>query len=133
MARFYLATIQAVLLYGTDSWVVSHRSMQELDNFHKRAVQHMTGKDIRKVASGEWHYPDHNALLHCCALWPMSVSIQRRRGTLREYMEKHKSELLEEVQTLLPPARHPDFVVATTMDNVVAYARDDPKRILGNG
>lgn len=111
MSRFYLAVVQAVLLYGADSWAVSDRNMGALERFHKRAVRHITGCHIQRNAQGIWSYPDHAHLLRRCGLWPLRVYVERRRGTLRKYLEDHKSELLDEVGDLSAPARDPHRVL----------------------
>ena len=49
MARFYLTVVQAVLLYGADSWVVTDKDMLKLKSFHQRAIRHMTGAHIQKL------------------------------------------------------------------------------------
>ena len=80
MARFYLAIVQAVLLYGADSWSITKRDFAALEPFHKRAVRKITGQHIRRDAHGKWHYPDHDALLEQCGLWPTATYIERHRG-----------------------------------------------------
>ena len=35
MARFYRAIVQAVLLYGAESWTLTRRNMDKLTRFHK--------------------------------------------------------------------------------------------------
>ena len=52
MGRFYLAVVQAVLLYGSDSWVINERDWKRLRSFHKRSIRHMTGEHIRKREEG---------------------------------------------------------------------------------
>ena len=105
MARFYLAVVQAVLLYGADSWTISETDMRKLDRFHKRAIRHMTGNHIQKNREGEWSYPDHDVLFQKCRLLPIARYIERRRGTLRNYLETTKPDLFWTVQGLSPPAR----------------------------
>ena len=111
ISRFYLAIVQAVLLYGADSWTVSARNMEVLERFHERVVRHITGCHIKRGAQGVWTYPDHEALLQKCGLWPIGVYIERRRGTLRKYLEENKVELLEDVEALSAPARDPHRVL----------------------
>jgi hypothetical protein len=36
-AKFYLAVVQAVLLYGSETWVTSPQVMAQLEGFHIRA------------------------------------------------------------------------------------------------
>ena len=56
MARFYMAIVQAVLLYGADSWALSAADNLKLDRFHKRAVRHMMGCHIQKDSQDNWSY-----------------------------------------------------------------------------
>lgn len=105
MAVFYLTIVQAVLLYGADSWTLSRRDIRALESFHKRAVRHITGCHIRRDANGVWSYPDHDALMKKCGLFPIMTYIERRRGTLRKYLEDERPELLAEVSELRPAPR----------------------------
>ena len=99
MSKFYLTVVQAVLLYGANTWVIKKRDMDKLRSFHWRAIRYMTGKHIRKRSETEWEYPDHEELLKECGLFPIEVYIQRRQGTLRKYMEECRSDLLKQAYT----------------------------------
>ena len=100
MARFYLAIIQAVLLYGADSWTITDQNLRLLRGFHWRAIRYMTGQHIRKERNGTWTIPDHTRLLKKCHLFPIEVYIERRRGTLRRSLEQHRNTLLTTAQTI---------------------------------
>jgi hypothetical protein len=43
-AKFYLAIVQAILLYGSETWVISPQAMARLEGFHIRAAWRMTQK-----------------------------------------------------------------------------------------
>ena len=58
MAVFYRTVVQAVLLYGAETWVVSDTNLKKLRAFHHRAVRYMTRCHIRKLGDGEWEYPN---------------------------------------------------------------------------
>ena len=47
MSKFYLTVVQAVLLYGADTWVIKKQDMDRLRSFHWRAIRYMTGKNVR--------------------------------------------------------------------------------------
>ena len=100
MAKFYITIVQAVLLYGADTWVVTKRDMTRLNSFHKRVVRYLTGKHIRKHDEANWEYPDHDSLLKECGLLPLEVYIERRRGTLRKYLEEYRADLLDETKRI---------------------------------
>ena len=93
-----MTIVQAVLLYGADSWTISDRNMNLLQSFHWRAICHMTGTHIQKVSEDKWIYPDHEKLLKICKLFPMDVYLERQRGTLRDYFNKYRSELFDEMK-----------------------------------
>ena len=105
MLRFYLVIVQAVLLYGSDSWKFSAQNMEALARFHKQVVRRITRCHIRRDAQGVWTYPDHDALLCWCGLWPINVYVEQQRGTLWEYLEEHKVELFEDVADQLATAQ----------------------------
>ena len=64
MAKFYITIVQAVLLYGADSWVVTQRDLAKLRSFHNRALRYITGRHIRKRSEISWEYPNHTVLLN---------------------------------------------------------------------
>ena len=94
MSRFYMTIVQAVLLYGSDSWSIRTRDLEKLRSFHKRAIRYMTGQHIRK-RDEKWEYPEHEGLLKKCRLFPIDVYLERRRGTLRDYLLKNRQSLLQ--------------------------------------
>ena len=95
MAKFYITIVQAVLLYGADSWAVSNRDLNKLQSFHRRALRYMSGSHIKKNVDGSWHYPDHETLLQKCNLCSIEVYLERRRNTLWRFLENNRPELLE--------------------------------------
>ena len=104
MAKFYLTIVQAVLLYGADSWVIKKRDYDALRSFHRRAARYMTGQHIRKLDGNKWEYPNHEELLKICGLLEIDTYIARQRGTLRKYLKETKPDLLKEVEQT---PRHP--------------------------
>ena len=52
MAKYYMAVVQSVLLYGADLWTINNRNWKRLESFHKRACRHMTGQHIQKHGYG---------------------------------------------------------------------------------
>lgn len=90
MGRFYMAVVHAVLLYGLEYWTITLRDMEPLEHFQKKAVQYMTGSYTQKNGPDESHYPEHGKLYRLCGLKPINFYIQKRRGTLRRYLERKK-------------------------------------------
>ena len=111
MTKFYIAIVQAVLLYGADLWTIARQDYAALERFHKRAAQHITRRHICKSAEGIWSYPDHAGILQSCRLHPINVYVERCRGTLHTYLDACKPEFINKVQALSRPARDPHRVL----------------------
>ena len=45
--KFYLVIVSTVLLYGSDTWVVTRRMEELLTSFHNRCLRHITKRFIR--------------------------------------------------------------------------------------
>ncbi len=55
---FYKATVQSILLFGSEPWNLSPSSLKLLEGFHIRAAWHMAGKRPMKLPDGTWTYPN---------------------------------------------------------------------------
>jgi hypothetical protein len=65
---FYKATVQAVLLFGSETWKLSHLSLKSLEGFHIRAARCMAGKMPTKNPDGTWKYPSSRDVLKAVGL-----------------------------------------------------------------
>jgi hypothetical protein len=79
---FYKATVQAVLLYGSETWSLSHSSMKRLEGFHIRAAWRMSGKKPERNKNGSWTYPRSDAVLKAVGLKPIAHYLDVRRQTV---------------------------------------------------
>ena len=71
----------AVLLYGSESWVVSAYDRRALEGFHVEAARRLT--DMRPKKRGEtWVYPKLEDVLRAAHLRTIRESIARRRQTV---------------------------------------------------
>ena len=52
MGMFYMAVVQAVLFYGSESWAITLRDMEILEHFQKKAARYMARSHIQKDDSG---------------------------------------------------------------------------------
>ena len=50
------------------------------------------------MGEGEWVYPAHEDLLHQCGLFNIETYVERRRGTLRAYLDGNRMKLMEEAK-----------------------------------
>ena len=56
--EMYKTVAQSVLLYGSNSWVVTGEMLKVLTAFHHQAAQQITGMTEKRGACGEWEYPE---------------------------------------------------------------------------
>ena len=66
--------------------------------FHRRSVRYLTNTHIQKLEIGEWFHPTHDPLFRKCGLFPMETYLERRRGTLRKYLETYRESLLRRAE-----------------------------------
>ena len=78
---FYQAVVAAVLLYGSESWVLPAAQLARLEGFHVECARRLTGKKPRK-RGGKWVYPKSAAVLAEARLQPLGYYIQKRRATV---------------------------------------------------
>jgi hypothetical protein len=83
---FYKAIIQAVLLYGSESWTLSEYTLRKIRSFHSRVARHLTGRHIRPLENGEWYCPPTADTLSRAGLFTIDEYIQRRRDTIRGFV-----------------------------------------------
>jgi hypothetical protein len=87
MATFYRTVVLYVLLYGSESWVLTGDLMRQLRSFHRRCCRGLTGEFIRQDEEGEWIYPKSEEVLKKAGVLTIEEYIQRRRDTIMKYAE----------------------------------------------
>ena len=86
MGTFYKTIIQSVLLYGSETWVISNYMMKTLRSFHRRCARYITGKHIWKDEEDNWHHPDSNEILKLAGLLPIEEYIVQRKKSVMKYI-----------------------------------------------
>jgi hypothetical protein len=68
-AKFYKAIVQSVLLYGSETWVLSPAAMARLEGFHIRAAYRMAKEHVpRRGPNLQWVYPPSEVVLEECGM-----------------------------------------------------------------
>jgi hypothetical protein len=68
-ARFYQAIVQAILLYGSETWVLTRTALARLKGFHIRAAYRMAKEHKPKLGPGNvWIYPKSDDVLRECEM-----------------------------------------------------------------
>ena len=57
LGRIFVAVVQAVLLCGSDMWVMTPRIVKAFDGFHNRVCHSLMGSQPRKGNDKRWVYP----------------------------------------------------------------------------
>jgi hypothetical protein len=83
---FYKATVQAMLLYGSETWSLSPLSMKRLEGFHIRAVWRMSGKRSEQNVDGSWTYPGSEDVLEAVGMKPITHYVAVRRQTIANFI-----------------------------------------------
>ena len=86
-ARFYLVVVSAVLLYGSETWVVTKRIEALLTSFHNRCARTIARTYFRKTGEDEWVYPSVAETLRRANLQPLAYYLQKRRANFKRYAE----------------------------------------------
>ena len=86
-AKFYTAVVQAVLLYGSKTWVLSPTALARLEGFHIRAAYRMAKQHkLRRGPGYQWIYPKSEDVLEECGLRTIGECIVIRWQTIAVYM-----------------------------------------------
>ncbi len=86
-AKFYTAVVQAVLLYGSETWVLSLTALARLEGFHIRAAYRMARRHKPRRSPGNaWIYPKLEDVLEECGLRTVATYIKTCRQTIATYV-----------------------------------------------
>ncbi len=86
-AKFYKAIVQSVLLYGSETWVLSPAAMARLKGFHIRTAYQMAKEHVPWWGPNlQWVYPSSEAVLEECGMHIIQHYIDVRRETIVTYV-----------------------------------------------
>ena len=87
-AMFYKAVVMAVLLYGSETWVLPAAEMRALEGFHVAAARILTGMRPKQRRDGTWVYPKSSEVLAKAKLRTIEEYIAVRRTTISKKIEE---------------------------------------------
>ena len=85
MGLFYKTIVQSVLLYGSETWVLTRKMLTALESFHHHCARAITRRFIHQNADGTWTHPNTSETLQAASLFPITEYIRRRRETILPY------------------------------------------------
>jgi hypothetical protein len=83
---FYKVTVQAVLLYGSETWSLSPSSMKRLEGFHIPAAWQMSGKRPERNVDGSWTYPCSEEVLEAVGMKVIAHYVNVRHQTVTNFI-----------------------------------------------
>ena len=81
-----MVVVQAVLLYGSETWVVTPRAENALVGFHHRVVRRMAGTGPKIRLKRTWVYPPIGVAPETVGLEEIRVYITHRHNTVAQYI-----------------------------------------------
>ena len=85
MATFYKSIIQSLLLYGSETWVLSLQLLKSLSGFHHHCIRMFTRTFITTLTNGRWSYPTTSGLLDKDKIYSLSTYINRCHRTISHF------------------------------------------------
>jgi hypothetical protein len=85
--KFYIAVVQAVLLYGSEPWVLSMAALMSLEGFHICAAYRMAVRHKPRRGPGNRRiYPKSTDVLEECGMSTLEEYITVHRKTITVYV-----------------------------------------------
>ena len=84
---FYRAIVQTVLLFSSETWVVTPTLLQSLESFHHAIARRISGKRATlDVRTGVWKWPPIAEAMELAGLKPIAEYIRIRQDTIAQYV-----------------------------------------------
>ena len=83
---FFKAVTQAVLLFGSETWVLTPRMEQALGSFQHKDSQRLTGGQPSRWGGGSWEYPLLEEAMVEAGFGGIGTYITRRHSMVAQYI-----------------------------------------------
>ena len=83
---FYISVTQAVLLFGSETWILTARMEKALNSFQSRVVRKLTRRQPRRGQDGIWYYPLLEGAMKEAGIVRIQMSILRRQSTVAQFI-----------------------------------------------
>ena len=78
--------VQQVLLFGTETWVLTPQIETALDSLMHGSAQSITGRQPRRGWWGKWYYPSLEVAMKEAGFTTIRKSITNRQNTVAHYI-----------------------------------------------
>ena len=80
--QIYLAVVQSIIMYGSETWVLTPRMKIVLGGFHHRVARRLMGRQPRKVRGVGWVYPSLDDTMGETGLQEVETYVYCRQNTV---------------------------------------------------
>ena len=82
--QIYLAVVQLVLLYKSDTWVLTPRTQRVMGRFHHGVVRRLTGRKPGKEPYRGWFYPPLEDVMAEAGLQKVDTYVSFQQNTVTQ-------------------------------------------------
>ena len=86
LGEIYLVMVQAVLLYGSEIWVLTPRMQRVLGGFHHIVARKLTRQQPQKVWDVGWVYPPLEDVMVEAGLQEVETYVSHHQNTVAQYI-----------------------------------------------
>ena len=79
---FFKAVMQSLILFGLETWVMTHHMGRALVGFQLRVAQLITGKQPLRLLNGSWEYPPLDMVMQEAVFEEMDEYVLKRHNTV---------------------------------------------------
>ena len=83
---FFKAVVQAVLLFDSETWVVTTRMGRALGIFQHRFTRRITGKQSKRRVYGSWEYPPLETAMEEACFEEMGAYVLKSQNMVAQYI-----------------------------------------------
>ena len=83
---FYTDVTQQVLLFGSETWVLTRKMESSLDAFKGKVAMRLTGRHPRRQRDGRWFYPSLAGAMKEAGIVQIQTLILRRQNTVAQFI-----------------------------------------------
>ena len=76
--------MQSVIMYGSETWVLTPLTKRVLGRFHHRMAHRLTGRKPRKGRDGVWVYPSLEDKMVEVSFQEVKTYVSRRQNTVEK-------------------------------------------------
>ena len=84
LGNFFNVVVQAVLLFGEETWVLTPSTERALESFQHRAVRRITGRQLWRWGDRSWTYPPLKEDKREAGFERIRKAITRRQNTVAQ-------------------------------------------------